>query len=220
MTTLQITDTAIPQLKLNDTLAKARQLMSDYKVSHLPVVEEQIFLGLLSEDDLLDKEDKTVTVEFFKENFLPAFVNETQHFLKAVPVYNLYRTNLIPVVNDSHELVGAIRDFSLIKALGDLCGANEFGALIVLEIESTKLSISEINSIVESDGAIILHLNIYQLPPSELLQVSLQINRREISTIIASFERYEYSVSFYSGEELFENEISTNYQNLMNYLDI
>ena len=220
MTTLQITDTAIPQLKLNDTLAKARQLMSDYKVSHLPVVEEQIFLGLLSEDDLLDKEDKTVTVEFFKENFLPAFVNETQHFLKAVPVYNLYRTNLIPVVNDSHELVGAIRDFSLIKALGDLCGANEFGALVVLEIESTKLSISEINSIVESDGAIILHLNIYQLPPSELLQVSLQINRREISTIIASFERYEYSVSFYSGEELFENEISTNYQNLMNYLDI
>ena len=220
MTTLQISDTTIPQLKLDDTSAKALQLMSDYKVSHLPVVEDQIFLGLLSEEDLLEKEDNTVPVEFFKPNFLPASVNEAQHFLNAVPVYNLYRTNLIPVVNDSHELVGGIRDFSLIKALGVLSGANEFGALVVFEIESFKLSISEINSIVESDGATILHLNIYQLPPSTMLQVSLQINKREISTIIASFERYEYSITFYSGEELFENEISSNYQNLMNYLDI
>ena len=220
MTTLEITDTAIPQLKLDDTSAKALQLMSDYKVSHLPVVDDQIFLGLLSEDDLLDKEDNTASVAFFKNSFLPASVNSTQHFLKAVPVYNLYRTNLIPVINDSNELVGAIRDFSLIKAMGDLCGANEFGALVVLEIETNQLSISEINSIVESDGAIILHLNIYHLPPSPTLQVTLQINKREVSTIIASFERYEYSVSYYSGDELFENEISSNYQNLMNYLDI
>ncbi|MEO6949647.1 MAG: CBS domain-containing protein [Ginsengibacter sp.] len=220
MTTLQITDTAIPQLKLHDTSAKALQLMVDYKVSHLPVVDDQIFLGLISEDDLLEKEDNTIPVEFFKDSFLPASVNESEHFLRAVPLYNLYRTNLIPVINDSRELVGAIRDYSLMKAMGDLCGANEFGALIVFEIESTRLSIREINTIVESDGAIILHLNIQQQPPSNLLQVSLQINKREISTIIASFERYEYSVSFYSGEELFENEISSNYQNLMNYLDI
>lgn len=220
MTTLEITDTSIPKLKLGDTSERALKMMSDHKLSHLPVVDDQIFLGLLSEDDLLEKEDHTIPVEFFKDSFLPASVNETQHFLNAVPVYNLYRANIIPVVNDSHELVGAIRDFSLIKALGVLTGANEFGAMVVLEIESTKLSISEINGIVESDGALILHLNIYQLPPSSLLQVSLQINKREISTIIASFERYEYSVSFYSGEELFENEISSNYQNLMNYLDI
>jgi hypothetical protein len=48
----------------------------------------------------------------------------------------------------------------------------------------------------------------------------LQINKKEVSTIIATFERYEYSVSFYSGEELFENELSSNYNNLMNYLQI
>jgi hypothetical protein len=104
--------------------------------------------------------------------------------------------------------------------MGNFCGANEFGALVVLEIEPTRLAISEINSIVESDGATILHLNISPLPSSSLLQITLQINKREISTIIASFERYEYSVTYYSGEELFESDISVNYQNLMNYLDI
>jgi hypothetical protein len=73
---------------------------------------------------------------------------------------------------------------------------------------------------VESDGAIIVHLNVSPLPVSDLLEVTLQINKKEISTIIATFERYEYSVSYYSGEELFENEISTNYNNLMNYLAV
>jgi hypothetical protein len=65
-----------------------------------------------------------------------------------------------------------------------------------------------------------VHLNVSPLTVSDLLEVTLQINKKEISTIIATFERYEYSVSYYSGEELFENEISTNYHNLMNYLAV
>ena len=105
------------------------------------------------------------------------------------------------------------------SALGNFCGADEYGALIVLEMERTRFSITEINSIVENDDATILHLNISPLPPSQL-SVTLQINKKEISTIISTFERYEYSVSYYSGVELFENDLSSNYQNLMNYLDI
>ncbi|HEV2832424.1 MAG TPA: CBS domain-containing protein [Hanamia sp.] len=220
MTTLQLIDNTIPQLQLHDTVVKALQLMSDFKITHLPVVSQEKFLGLISEEDLLDKKDKKATIEIFKEDFIPASVSASQHFLKAVPIYNLYRTNIVPVINETGEYMGTIRGFDLVNALGNFCGANEFGALVVLEVEPTHLAISEINSIVESDGATILHLNISPMPPSPLLQVTLQINKREISTIIASFERYEYSVAYYSGEELFENDLSTNYQNLMNYLDI
>lgn len=221
MTTLQLIDNSIPQLQLQDTVTKALQLMRDFKVTHLPVVSEEKFLGVINEEDLLDKEKNSkATIDLFKNDFLPASVNVTQHFLKAVSVCNLYRTNIIPVINETGEYMGSIRGFDLVNALGNLCGANEPGGLIVLEVEPLRLAISELNSIVESDGATIRHLNISQQPPSPLLQVTLQINKREISTIIASFERYEYSVSYYAGEELFENDISTNYQNLMNYLDI
>ncbi|MEO6813739.1 MAG: CBS domain-containing protein [Ginsengibacter sp.] len=220
MTTLQLIDNALPQLQLQDTIAKALQLMRDFKVTHLPVVSEEKFLGIISEEDLLDKENVKATIESFKNELIPVSVNASQHFLKAVPIFDLYRTNIIPVVNDAHEYIGSIRGFNLVNAMGNFCGANEFGALVVLEIEPTRLAISEINSIVESDGATILHLNISPLPSSSLLQITLQINKREISTIIASFERYEYSVTYYSGEELFESDISVNYQNLMNYLDI
>lgn len=220
MTTLQLIDNTIPQLHLEDTVNKALQLTADFKCTHLPVVDKDKYLGLISEDDLLDNITEGATIELFQLDFIPAKVNVNQHFLKAVPVCNLYQTNVIPVVNESDELLGCIRNFGLINALGNFCGANEFGALVVLEMEPNRLAISEINSIVESDGATILHLNVSPISTGQLLQVTLQINKREISTIIASFERYEYSVIYYSGEELFENNLATNYQNLMTYLQI
>jgi hypothetical protein len=53
-----------------------------------------------------------------------------------------------------------------------------------------------------------------------MLTVTLHINKREISTVVATFERYEYHISHYFGAESFENEIDSNYRHLMNYLDI
>jgi acetoin utilization protein AcuB len=75
MTTLQLIDNTIPQLQLHDTVVKALQLMSDFKITHLPVVSQEKFLGLISEEDLLDKKDKKATIEIFKDDFIPASVS-------------------------------------------------------------------------------------------------------------------------------------------------
>jgi acetoin utilization protein AcuB len=216
----ELTNNILPQLQLSDTVSKALQLMSDFKTTHLPVVSEEKYLGLISEDDLLDEENKKIPIEFFQNDFIPASVNFNNHFLNAVSVSNHYQTNVIPVVNEANELIGTIAGQVLLAALGNFSGSNETGAVVVLEMERSRFAISEISRIVESDGAIILHLNITSKPDSALLQVTIHLNKKEISTIIAAFERYEYTVTFYSGEELFENEIDSNYRHLMNYLDI
>ncbi|MEO9023114.1 MAG: CBS domain-containing protein [Ginsengibacter sp.] len=220
MTTLQLCDNSFPSLQLQDTAEKALQVMNDCRVSYLPVVSEDKFLGLVNEADLEEEENKQTTLESFQNDLIPASVNAGFHFLKAAYIFNLYQTGMVPVVGENNELLGTISPTALINALGTFCGSPGNGALVVLEIERTRFTISEINSIVESDGATLLHLNVSSLPDPHLLEVTLQINKKEISTIIATFERYEYSVSYYSGEELFENEINTNYHNLMNYLDI
>ena len=196
------------------------QLISDFKMTHLPVVSEDKYLGMIGEDDLLDEENKKIAIEFFKNDFIPASVNSNKHFLNAVTVSNQYQTNVIPVVNETNEFIGTIAGQQLLAALGNFSGANETGAVIVLEMERSGFSISEISRIVESDGAVILHLNITIKPDTALMQITIHLNKREISVIIAAFERYEYTVSYYSGEQLFKNEIDNNYKHLMNYLDI
>jgi predicted transcriptional regulator len=216
----ELSSNILPQLQLSDTVSKALQLMSDFKITHLPVVSEEKYLGLISEDDLLDEENKKIPIEFFQNDFIPASVNFNNHFLNAVSVSTHYQTNVIPVVNEANEFLGTISTQVLLAALGNFSGSNETGAVIVLEMERNRLAISEISRIVESDGASILHLNITSKPDSQLLQVTIHLSKKEVSIIIASFERYDYTVTYYSGEELFENEIDTNYRHLMNYLDI
>jgi predicted transcriptional regulator len=216
----ELINSILPQLQLSDTVEHALHLMSDYKVTHVPVVEGEKYLGLLSEDNLLDEANKENVLEFFKDDFIHAAVAANAHFLNAVTLSTHYQTNVVPVVNEFNELIGSIPLQQLLAATGNFAGANETGAVIELEMETSRFSISEISRIVESDGAHILHLNMTVKPGSALLNCTINLNKREISTIIAAFERYDYTVSYYSGEELFENEIDINYRHLMNYLDI
>jgi acetoin utilization protein AcuB len=37
---------------------------------------------------------------------------------------------------------------------------------------------------------------------------------------VATFQRYEYQVSYFFGEEEYENELRNNYDHLMNYLNL
>jgi acetoin utilization protein AcuB len=221
MLTTELINNNIPRLKLEDSNVKALQLINDYRVTHLPVVApDGKYLGLISEEDLLDTEEDKGTLQFMQEFFMLAFVKENEHFLNAVNCSNKYDTSVVPVINDEKELTGSITVADLLKALGDFSGANEIGGIIVMEMERSQFAISEISRMVESNDAHILHLNTTVQPDTGLLTVTLHLNKKEIAAIVSTFERYEYDVIYYFGDEKFENEVHSNYRHLMNYLDI
>ena len=220
MLTVDLISNNIPRLKLQDTISKAVQLVADFRVTHLPVVADDKFLGLLSEEDLLDAEDERQTVESLQEHFIAASVKDNVHFLNAVNVSTQCDSNIVPVINEEGDLTGVIATVELLKALGNFAGANEIGGIIVLEMERIQFAISEISRIVESNDCTILHLNSFADPMTGMLTVTLHVNKREIAALVATFERYDYDVIYYFGNENFENEIHSNYRHLMNYLDI
>jgi CBS domain-containing protein len=220
MLTAELINNNIPRLQLQDSVTKALQLINDYRVTHLPVVSEGKYLGIISEDDLLDVDAEKGTIEFLQENFIAASVKENEHFLNAVKCSNKYETTIVPVINEEQELVGVITVTDLLKALGDFSGANEIGGLIIMEMERSQFAISEISRIVESNDATVLHLNTTVQPTTGLITVSLHLNKKEIAAIVSAFERYDYDIIYYFGDEKFENEIHSNYRHLMSYLDI
>lgn len=220
MLTVELINSNIPRLKLQDSVGKALQLINDYRVTHLPVVLEDKYLGLLSEEDLLDMDEDKAPIELMQELLVQTAVTENQHFLTAVNCCNQFDTNVVPVINEEKELLGVITAPDLLKALGNFAGTNEIGGILVLEMERSQFAISEISRIVESNDATILHLNTTVHPETGLLTVTIHLNKKEIAAIVATFERYDYDVIYYFGTENFENEIHTNYRHLMNYLDI
>ncbi len=220
MLTATLINNNIPRLQPLDSVSKALQLISDFKVTHLPVVSENKFLGLISEEDLLDSEDPKTTIELLHVHYIQASVYDKAHFLMAVNCSIQYDTNVVPVINQVNDFAGVITTTDLLKTLGNFSGANEIGGIIVLEMERLQFTISEISRIVESNDCTILHLNTTVHPETGMLTVTIHINKREISTIVATFERYDYNVLFQYGIENFENDIDKNYRNFMHYLDI
>ena len=210
----------IPRLQLQDTVSKALQLIIDYRVTHLAVVADGVYLGLVSEEDLQDVQEENAIIENLQSSYIKAAVQEDVHFLNAVSTSIQFETNVVPVVKPNMEFTGVISTRDLLKKLGNFAGANEIGGIIVMEMKPYHFSISEISRIVESNDRHILHLNTTTDSSSGLLTVTIHINHAEVAGVVASLERYDYDVVYYKGSEHIDNNINKNYGNLMKYLNI
>jgi acetoin utilization protein AcuB len=216
----ELISATIPTLNLSDTVIQALDLMSEFHVMQLPVVAEDKYLGLVFEEDLLNL-DERATLQSFDTHFSKVAVHANTHFIEAVQILNDYNLSLVPVVDkEKNEFVGCIAAIDLLKELGKTTGASEPGGLIVLEMEQRNFSFSELSKLVETNDAQITQLNSYCDNNTSSFFVAIKINKFEISDIVATFQRYEYNVKYYFGEELYENELRNNYDHLMNYLNI
>ncbi len=216
----QLISSSLPVLSLNDTVYHAQQLMADYHIMHLAVTDHDKFIGLVTEDDILNATDDSLLLDQMEPLFLKLSVKAESHFLEAVQLCNSYGLSVIPVVEKEMEWVGAIPASDLLKYLGRMTGTDEPGGIIVLELEKANFSFSEICKLVETNDAQITQLNTFYDNQLQLLYVTIKLNRFEVSDVVATFQRYEYIVKYYFGEELYENELRINYDHLMNYLNM
>ena len=218
MLTRDVISNSIPYLHKDDKVFHALQLMNDYHVAHLPVVEDESYLGIVSEEQLLQSDEEN-TINELPVTDGTTSVQANDHFLKAIQTAVVNKLSIVPVVEEK-QLVGIVTYNDLLKNASEFMSLNQPGALIVLEMESRAYSFTEINRIVESNDAQITQLNTFNDPETGIMQVTIRISKLEVSDIISTFQRYEYNVKYYFGEELYENELRTNYDNLMNYLKI
>ena len=215
----ELISSAIPSLNPGDTVLQAMELMQEFHVAQLPVVAEEKYLGMASEDDLMDK-DEHAQLQLFANYFSRISARAGSHFLESVQMANEHNLSIVPVTEKDGEFIGVITAGDLLKQLGKTTGANEPGGIIVLEMEQRNFSFSEISKLIETNDAQITQLNTHWDNNSSAFYVTIKVSKFEISDIIATFQRYEYQVKYYFGEELYENELRSNYDHLMNYLNI
>jgi acetoin utilization protein AcuB len=220
MLTRELLSQTLPYLHLQDKVYQALQMMNDNHVTHLPIVEGDKYVGLISEDDLLQAENDNSELAELEQAFATVSIKEEEHFLKAVQIAVENGLSVVPVVSEENELTGTVVYNDLLKFSSEFMSLNEPGGLIVLEMNSNQYSFNEISKLVETNNAQITQLNTSNDAETGLMQVTIRINKPEVSDIVATFQRYEYTVKYFFGEELYANELKSNYDNLMNYLKI
>jgi hypothetical protein len=61
---------------------------------------------------------------------------------------------------------------------------------------------------------------VFTFPDKEMMEVVLKTNTKEIQSLIASFERYEYTVKEVFGEMPAMESMLDRYQSLMHYINM
>ncbi|MDE3253776.1 MAG: CBS domain-containing protein [Bacteroidota bacterium] len=219
MLAAQLINTGFPAVNLFDKVSLALQLMDEYDVFHLPVLSAEKYAGIISKDDLLDADENNLLASLEAE-LLPVSVKGEEYFLAALKLIADHELSLLPVVNEQTELTGVIPARELMRTLSVYLGNDTRGGIIVLEISKRNFSFGEISRLVETNDAYITQLNTFTEPETGIMIVTLKINRIEISDIVATFQRYEYLVKYYFGEESYANELKANYDHLISYLNM
>jgi acetoin utilization protein AcuB len=208
---------SIPTLKLTDSVGMARDCMDDAGFEQLPVVDEGNFKGLVYLSDILAYDERLLLSDL-TDRFAYVFVRDIDFFLTAMNKMHEFQVKCMPVINTSEEYTGAISLQRITDAAVEYLSAAEPGGIIILQMTPHQFSISELGRIIESNNAKIIHLTTWTEKTSGELMVSMKVNKIDIQDILASFERYQFTVYQYFGENLSEETLKNNFDNLMNYL--
>jgi CBS domain-containing protein len=188
-----ITD-EIPPLKITDTVELALDWMEQFKVSHLPVVNNRELVGLVSETDLLDYEHPDEQINVSKLHLMRPAIHYYQHTYDLVRLMSSLNLTLIPVIDEKELYKGCITLKGIVQNLSTMISVQNPGGVIVLELNQNDYSVTQIGNIVEGNDAKILSLHVSSQPDSTKLEVTIKVNRENLTGILQTFARYNYSV--------------------------
>lgn len=185
----------IPPLKGTDTAQKAIAWMEEFHISQLPVIEERLYKGLISESTILDSDDLTSEVSKFKLESENIFVLAGTHFYDVVKLAMKNKLQLIAVLDEQKKFLGVISVSDTASAIAQMFASQGPGGIIVLSLKENDYSLSQISRLVESNDAKILSSFVVndEQDPSHI-KVTLKLNRMDLTRIIATFERYDYRI--------------------------
>ena len=211
----------IPPLKTTDSVEKAVRWMEEFRVNQLPVVKNRQYMGMVSEEAIIDNMDRSTPLAQVPLGFEEVFVQHYQHFYTVMEVAIRNKIQVVPVLDEHQEFLGVITVNDTIAAFGQMSALQGQGGILVLNMNERDYSLSEISRHVEENNAKILSAYV---SPDELdgykIKVTLKINTMDLNRIIATFERFNYRIiaQFHDAAELKDDQDRLDL--LMKYINI
>ncbi|RLB68169.1 MAG: hypothetical protein DRH04_07090 [Deltaproteobacteria bacterium] len=211
----------VPALHTSDTGQKALNWMEVFRVSHLPIVNNQEFLGLISDTDIYDMNMAEEPIGNHKLSLFSPFIYADQHVYEVIALVARLKLTVVPVLDREKNYLGLITNHDLIQYFADLTAVVNPGAILVIELNQNDYSLAQIAQIVESNDASILSTYLRNHEDSTKMDLILKINRTDIASLSQTFERYGYEIkaSFMEDREM-ETFYADRYEEFMRYLNI
>ncbi len=222
MLAIDLISDEIPPIKITDKVKNGLRWMEDFKVTELPLVDGNKFLGSISEEELLNHANPEAKIKDSKTSLAiqDVYVFQHQHIYELIAKISQFKLSTIAVIDEKRNFIGLIDLPIIMRSISKLNAMKDPGGILELELNVNDYSLAEISNIVESNGAKILSSYIYTYDDSTKMNVTIKVNKSDLSAILQTFERYNYNVAAFFHKSPMEDDIKKRYEAFVHYLNI
>ena len=211
----------IPPLKPTDEVSKAMTWMEELRTSELPVVDEGKFLGVLNEELIFENNQEKKLVQSLVLTGNKSALKEDSHYFEILKMSYEQEVSLVAILDKEDQYLGVVSIRDVVEAFARTSSVHSPGAIFILLMKSNDYSLSEISRLVESNDAKILSLHSTQdIDDPSMIRLTLKINTEDSSRVLATLERFGYTVVSQFSNQLSEENNKDRYDILMKYLQI
>ncbi len=208
----------LPVFSLNDSMAEVIEFFQHTTYSHVAVVEDRRFIGVLTEADL-ESFEQVKKVEDYRYELEAFFAHKETSWLDALELFARNEANLIPVLDEKDQVLGYFDLNDIVAEFIDTPFFIEPGVILVIAKALKDYSFSEIAQIVESNNAKLLGAIITETL-NDIIQITLKINSENSNEVIQTFRRYNYNILFGNDEDQFLEDLKRRSDYLDKYLNV
>ncbi|MFN3850882.1 MAG: CBS domain-containing protein [Spirosomataceae bacterium] len=225
MILIELINHDLPILKPTDSVGQALDWMEENRIGQLVVADEDQYLGIVGEDTLLDFDESDLISEV-QPQLMEVFVSDYEHIYESLNLISKYSLQIVAILNSEKRILGTITANEIYKKFSELLGTSEAGAVLVVSLKNRDYSLSEISRLIEGDNAKVLssyysgNTHADPLDEENAAKLTLKLNRENISSIVATLERFGYMVEATYSHEPIESVEQERYDMLMKYLSI
>jgi len=198
---------------------RALELMNIFRVNHLAIVKNNFYLGVISDKEIMNWNSKTEYIEEHLPNLASPHVLYNQHLFDIIEVLEKNNLSVVPVLAKDKQYQGVITSRKLLYTIANSAAIQSVGGVIILEMNSNDYSMTEIANIIENNNTKILSSYVISKKDSTEMELTIKLNKSDISDVIRDLHRYEYNVKASFKENDPNTDFLDRYEQLMRYLN-
>jgi len=185
----------LPPLKLTDEASKAIAWMEEFRCVQLPVVENEKFLGFISEETILERNDLTKKVSEFDFIGDDCIVSSDSHFYEVLKIAGDHKLQMVAVKTDLEQYGGVITVADIMVSFAQTAAVQMAGSILVLSMDLMDYSLAEIARLVEENNAKILSSTMAEDPLDKgKIKLTIKINQDDLARVVATLDRFGYRI--------------------------
>src|ERR1700743_2925796 len=142
MLAIELIADAVPPVHTSDPIQKVVDRMVEFRVRHLPIVNEEQFLGLVGENDLVNVTDNQTAVGALALSLVNPYVREDQHIYDVIRLFYERQLTVVPVLDIKNNYLGFIPINAMNEYFATITSVSQPGGIIVLDINNKNNSLA------------------------------------------------------------------------------